>query len=156
MNDSHSGEVSMMRGSSIICRSPTTDDVISLMTKMELEDGMKGAPELVLEHAVAGSSGRHRQCDLLLLPAFHVKNPALWIAHFIVARGRGSKLLSSHSPIREEFEVRTCLGTVMKYRVECLLENSSLIHHAIEWFLEHRSMCPDMIWIEYDDAVRDP
>ena len=156
MNDNHSGEVSVKRGWNEIKRNPSVDEVILLLSTIQAENGKEGPPDLVLEYQARGKSGQERRCSLVLMLAFHVTRPTLWIVHFVVAKGRGSRLLANQPTNREEFEIRTCCGVVQKYRVECLIPNPSNIRHAVEWFLEHRSMCPDLPWIEYDDAVRDP
>ncbi len=156
MSDTRSSFVVLDRGSKTICRNPSVDDVLSLMEVMAAGPERGGAPEALLDYFEAESSEQEPKVTLRLLVAIPESGPNEWLVHFSIPRSRGSTLLANRLPQSDRFETRTCVGTVMRYRRECLLKiKDPCIREAIEWFLSHFSRSPELTWLNYFDCVRD-
>jgi hypothetical protein len=156
MSSDRTGFVILERGAKIICRNPSVDEVLSLMKVISAGPERGGAPEAALDYFEGESSAQKPKASLLLLPTISGSSPVTWLVHFMIRGSRGSALLANRFPQSDLFETRTCVGTVMQYRRECLLKMTDpCIRKAIEWYLSHISRSPELTWIEYFDCVRD-
>ena len=156
MTSKRSEKMLLERGDDIISTVPTADDVMSLIKTVQSEISIKGPPDLVLEYSTVDKFDEPTKHRLLLMLAFHRTKAAKWIVDFSIPKAPGmSMLLANRHPARDVFEVRTCCGAISEYRVECLVEESAILHRAVEWFLKHHTACPELTWLEYADCVRD-
>jgi hypothetical protein len=147
--------VVLKRGWKELQQDPSLEDVLALMRIVEADGGAVGPPDLALEFLRQAEAGSSVTAELLFMLAFSATKPPLWLVQFSTHESKRIKYLATGEPVLDVFVLRTCCGLVEKFRQECLLERSDLLHEAILWFLKHGTACPSLTWLEYENVVRD-
>ncbi|MGL4463159.1 MAG: hypothetical protein ACRC1K_13505 [Planctomycetia bacterium] len=148
--------VILERDGKAIVTNPTTEAVFDAMSAAFKENGLEGPPELALQFYPFGDPETSSNCSLQMMLAFHPTLSTTWIVYYSAPKIRGSaRLLAVSDASSEQFERRTCCGTVSEYRRECLISDHVVLRAAIEYFIDQHSMCEALEWIPYDVAVRD-
>jgi hypothetical protein len=156
MSKNKTGLVVLDRCPKINFRNPSVDDVLSLMKVISAGPERGGAPEATLNYFEAESSEEKPQIRLHLLLAIPKSGSNEWLILFSEPSSQAFTLLATGLPTSDRFETRTCVGTVMQYRRECLLKMTDpCLRKAIECYLTHLSRSPELTWIDYFDCVRD-
>lgn len=156
MSNDRTGFVVLDRCPKFNSRNPSVDEVLSLMKVISAGSERGGAPEATLDYFETESPEKKPKLTLHLLLAIPESGSNEWLILFSKPGSQAFTLLANGLPKSDRFETRTCVGTVMQYRRECLLKMTDpCVRKAIEWFLSHLSRSPELTWIDYFDCVRD-